>query len=280
MLSGTSNLEVTFSFLIVNHLTRSFLSSFMASLSDAFETWKAQLNNGNELGDAFAAWKAGVAHGQLTSFTEQYKDANLSDLSGAFETWKAQLNNGNELGDAFAAWKAGVVHGQLSSFAEQYKSSSNAHNFTETPDWNTAPRPIVMVSGCYDLLHSGHVAFFADAAQHGNLYVSVGSDANVESLKHHKTMFPEHERVYMVRAIRHVSWAAVCTGMGMLDWEADLDIVKPDIFFVNEDGDRPGKREACAKRGICYQVGSRDPAEGLTARSSTSIKAALDENKK
>jgi len=142
-------------------------------------------------------------------------------------------------------------------------------------DWSTAPRPIVMVSGCYDLLHSGHVAFFADASKHGNLFVSVGSDANVESLKNHKTMFPEHERVYMVQAIRHVKWAVVSAGMGYLDWEADLDVVKPDIFFVNEDGDRPAKREACERRGIRYQVGNRDPAEGLPERSSTSIKAAL-----
>jgi len=41
----------------------------------------------------------------------------------------------------------------------------------------------VMVSGCYDLLHSGHVAFFKDASAHGDLYVSVGSDACVTQLK-------------------------------------------------------------------------------------------------
>ena len=143
-------------------------------------------------------------------------------------------------------------------------------------EWSTAARPIVMVSGCYDLLHSGHAAFFADAKKHGNLYVSVGSDVNVTQLKK-APMFPENERLYMVRAIRHVTWAAVCSGMGMLDWEADLDIVKPDVFFVNEDGDRPGKREACEKRGITYQVGNRVPAENLDVRSSTSIKAALKE---
>jgi cytidyltransferase-like protein len=137
-----------------------------------------------------------------------------------------------------------------------------------------------MVSGCYDLMHAGHVAFFADASQHGNLYVSVGNDANVLSLKNHSTMFPEDERVYMVRAIRHVRWAAVCQGMGYQDWEADLDVVKPDIFFVNEDGDRPEKRELCAARGIKYVVAKREPAEGLEARSSTSIKAAMEASKK
>ena len=37
----------------------------------------------------------------------------------------------------------------------------------------------VLVSGCYDLLHSGHIAFFKDAARYGDLYVSVGSDENI-----------------------------------------------------------------------------------------------------
>ena len=29
----------------------------------------------------------------------------------------------------------------------------------------------VFVSGCYDLLHSGHVEFFRQASQYGDLYV-------------------------------------------------------------------------------------------------------------
>ena len=57
-------------------------------------------------------------------------------------------------------------------------------------------------------------------------------------------MFPEDERGYMVQAVRYVKEAFVCPGMGDLDWVEALDKVKPDLFFVNEDGDRPGKREA------------------------------------
>ena len=37
----------------------------------------------------------------------------------------------------------------------------------------------VFVSGCYDMLHSGHVAFFAEAATHGDLYVGLGSDKTI-----------------------------------------------------------------------------------------------------
>ena len=37
----------------------------------------------------------------------------------------------------------------------------------------------VFVSGCYDMLHSGHIAFFKAAAEYGDLYVGIGSDATV-----------------------------------------------------------------------------------------------------
>ena len=134
-------------------------------------------------------------------------------------------------------------------------------------------RKRVFVSGCFDLLHSGHVAFFKEAAQMGDLYVSVGNDANVTQLKK-KPMFPENERVYMVGAIRRVHTAFVAQGMGH-DQAPDLDRVQPDIYFVNEDGDKQIKRQQCAERGIEYIVAARIPDAGLDERSSTSIKSAL-----
>ncbi len=37
----------------------------------------------------------------------------------------------------------------------------------------------VFVSGCLDILHSGHIAFFKEAALHGDLYVGLGYDKRV-----------------------------------------------------------------------------------------------------
>lgn len=48
----------------------------------------------------------------------------------------------------------------------------------------------VFVSGCYDLLHSGHIEFFKQASQYGDLYVGIGSDATYKEYKHRKPMFP------------------------------------------------------------------------------------------
>ena len=131
----------------------------------------------------------------------------------------------------------------------------------------------VFVSGCFDLLHSGHIAFFREASRLGDLYVSVGNDACITQLKQ-APVFPEAERVFCVAAIRHVHHAFVAIGMGH-DQAADLDYVRPDFYFVNEDGDRAIKRQQCAERGIEYVVSPRTPEPGLEARSSTSIKARL-----
>ena len=40
----------------------------------------------------------------------------------------------------------------------------------------------VFVTGCFDLLHSGHIAFLEQAASYGDLYVCIGSDQTVYEL--------------------------------------------------------------------------------------------------
>ena len=130
----------------------------------------------------------------------------------------------------------------------------------------------VFVSGCYDLLHSGHVEFFRQAAQYGDLYVGIGSDATILDYKHHKTVYTEQERLFMVKSIRYVKDAYINAGHGIMDFIPTVDFVKPDILVVNEDGGNDEKRRFCEERGIEYVVLQRTPQEGLQARSSTSLK--------
>lgn len=130
----------------------------------------------------------------------------------------------------------------------------------------------VFVSGCYDLLHSGHVEFFRQASQYGDLYVGIGSDATILEYKHHKTVYSEQERLFMVKSIRYVKDAFINAGNGIMDFIPTVDALKPDILVVNADGDKEEKRQFCKERGIEYVVLSRDPHEGLAARSSTDLK--------
>lgn len=136
-------------------------------------------------------------------------------------------------------------------------------------------RKKVFVSGCYDMLHSGHVAFFKEASRYGDLYVGIGSDKTIAELKHRKTVYSEKERLYMVKAIRYVTDAFINRGSGMLDFIDTLDRVKPDIFVVNSDGGSELKRNLCLGREIEYIELERTPDAGLEARSTTSLRKGV-----
>jgi cytidyltransferase-like protein len=130
----------------------------------------------------------------------------------------------------------------------------------------------VMVSGCYDLLHGGHVAFFKTASSYGNVYVSIGRDDNLLLLKGKKPVFSEQERLYIVKSIRYVYDAFLSSGTGLLDFEPDMKRIKPEIFIVNQDGHTPDKESLCKKLGIQYIVLDRIPEPGLPSRSSSATK--------
>lgn len=130
----------------------------------------------------------------------------------------------------------------------------------------------VFVSGCYDMLHSGHVAFFMEAAQLGDLYVGLGSDKTIQDLKARKTINSEDERLFMVKALKVVKDAWINTGGGLLDFEKELRALKPDIFFVNEDGHSLEKERISKELGIEYVISKRVPHVGLPIRSTTALR--------
>jgi cytidyltransferase-like protein len=133
----------------------------------------------------------------------------------------------------------------------------------------------VMVSGCYDLLHGGHVAFFKTAAAYGKLYVAIGRDDTLMHLKGNRPFFSQEERLFIVRSIKYVKDAFISSGMGMLDFEPDMKRIKPDIFIVNKDGHTPDKLKLCKELGVEYLVLERIPEAGLPVRSSSQSKKEL-----
>ena len=137
----------------------------------------------------------------------------------------------------------------------------------------------VFVSGCFDLLHSGHIKFLTEAAKLGDLYVSAGSDENIYKLKHRKPIYNEKERKFMLEALRCVKKVFIGSGDGFLDFIPELEKVKPDIFFVNSDGDSKEKREYMKKNGIKYVVMERIPEKGLPVRSTSDLRQLLQKGK-
>jgi len=134
------------------------------------------------------------------------------------------------------------------------------------------PRKKVFVSGCFDMLHSGHVRFLEEAAGYGEVHVGLGSDKTVWELKGRAPVNTQSERKYLIEALRHVKACYINTGSGILDFLAEIKRVAPDIFIVNEDGNMPDKAELCRKLGIRYVVLKRLPPVNMPARSTTSLR--------
>jgi cytidyltransferase-like protein len=130
----------------------------------------------------------------------------------------------------------------------------------------------VFVTGCFDMLHSGHVRFLQEAASYGDVYVAVGSDQTVRELKGRVPVNTQSERKYMLQALKYVKGCLINSGSGLMDFLAELKAVEPDIFMVNEDGNMPAKAELCREMGIQYIVSKRLPEANLPARSTTSLR--------
>lgn len=174
-------------------------------------------------------------------------------------------NNGQSSPSAsFGGWQRQVITDQsLRGFPETVTA----------PDRQDPARKKVVVTGCYDWFHSGHARFFEEASAFGDLYVIVGHDANIRLLKGAgHPLYPQDERRYVVGSIRYVTQALVSTGEGWLDADPEIRRIHPDIYVVNEDGDKGGKREYCQQHGIEYKVLKRVPAPGLISRTSTNLR--------
>jgi cytidyltransferase-like protein len=144
---------------------------------------------------------------------------------------------------------------------------------TFVPPAVDSARKRVMVTGCYDWFHSGHVRFFEEASELGDLYVVVGHDANIRLLKGEgHPLLPQAERLYMVHSVRFVHQALIATGHGWVDAEPEIAAIKPDFYVVNEDGDKPEKRAFCRAHRIEYIVLKRIPKAGLPTRVSTELR--------
>jgi cytidyltransferase-like protein len=137
----------------------------------------------------------------------------------------------------------------------------------------TPGRKKVLVTGCYDWLHSGHVRFFEEASGYGELYVIVGNDANVTHLKGEgHPLFPQDLRRYMAGSICYVHQALITSGWDWMDAEPEINELRPEIYLVNEDGDKPEKLAFCAEHGLEYVVLKRLPKDGLQPRTSTDLR--------
>ena len=122
-----------------------------------------------------------------------------------------------------------------------------------TPPRRPPGTPRVVVTGCYDWLHSGHIRFFMDAAAYGALYAVVGSDRNVELLKGPgHPLQREDERRYMVGAVQQRAPVPRLVGL-RLDGRGARDRRDRGHPLRRQRGRRPA-REARVLPGARHRV--------------------------
>ncbi|HET7625694.1 MAG TPA: adenylyltransferase/cytidyltransferase family protein [Verrucomicrobiae bacterium] len=181
------------------------------------------------------------------------------------DVWADREPEANSARKAFA---------EKNGMAYRVFSAEELSGFPEPAPMPTPPgRKKIVATGCYDWFHTGHVRFTEEVSAYGDLYVIVGHDANIRLLKGEgHPLLSEAERRYVVGSIRYVKQALISSGHGWLDADPEIQRIRPDIYAVNEDGDKGGKRDYCKKRGIEYLVLKRNPAPGLPRRSSTDLR--------
>jgi cytidyltransferase-like protein len=190
----------------------------------------------------------------------------LSALAGLKpQAWVEEESDAHPLRQAFCH-KQGVEYRVL--------PASQMGGFPNPPPMPSPPgQKKVVVTGCYDWFHTGHVRFTEEVSAFGDLYVIVGHDANLRLLKGEgHPLFSQEERRYVVGSIKYVKQALISSGEGWLDADPEIRRLKPDIYAVNDDGAKGGKREYCEQMGIEYLVLKRTPAPGLQRRSSTDLR--------
>lgn len=135
--------------------------------------------------------------------------------------------------------------------------------------WAAERRAVVLTNGCFDLLHSGHVALLEAARREGDvLVVALNSDRSVRAIKGaRRPIVPEQERAQLLLALEAVD--RVC----LYDEETPIEVVRtlvPDVLVKGEDW----AEDAIVGRAEIEAAGGRVVRVALVPERSTS--AILD----
>jgi cytidyltransferase-like protein len=118
----------------------------------------------------------------------------------------------------------------------------------------------VFVSGCYDILHAGHVEFFKEARALGDyLIVSFASDEVLKKFKKRISALPEDHKRYLLESLRVVDEVVMGTNTDdpVFDFRDEFIRLKPDLLVSTiDDKNAEKKKEFCHSHGAKYiQIG-------------------------
>ncbi len=113
----------------------------------------------------------------------------------------------------------------------------------------------VFVSGCYDIVHGGHVEFFNQAKKLGDyLVVCFASDEVLLKYKGRVSALPAKHKKYLLENLRTVDEVVSSSNIDdpIFDFKDHFIRIKPSILAVTED-DKNIER----KRAFCEEHGAK-----------------------
>jgi cytidyltransferase-like protein len=112
----------------------------------------------------------------------------------------------------------------------------------------------IFVSGCYDIIHAGHLQFFEEARALGDhLTVSFASEDVLWHHKQRRPSIPDEHKKAVLEGLRMVDEVVIGTDQDSgLDFKSYFLEAKPDVLVVTEDDQYED-----VKRALCEQVGAK-----------------------
>ncbi|MDP2638688.1 MAG: adenylyltransferase/cytidyltransferase family protein [Candidatus Azambacteria bacterium] len=110
-----------------------------------------------------------------------------------------------------------------------------------------ADKKIVLLGGCFDILHIGHLRFIEKAKKFGDiLVIGINDDRFIKKTKgNHRPIIPEKQRAELLLGLKAVDYVFV-TNKALYDDE-NLKKIKPNFLVFANETDKIKRRKDIAK---------------------------------
>ncbi len=139
---------------------------------------------------------------------------------------------------------------------------------------NKKKKIIVLTTGCYDLLHLGHLIHFDYCKSKGDiLVVSVGNDKTVKALKGpNRPINNELFRARILAGLAEVDFVVISQEFGKMDHNKIVELLRPNVYVVpSSDSMLEEKRKLIKKIGSKFITCRRLPPAHLKGGISTTL---------
>ena len=140
----------------------------------------------------------------------------------------------------------------------------------------------VFVSGCYDILHAGHIQFFKEAKALGDeLIVCIPSDEVLYLYKNRRPSIPIEHKIEILSNLPFINKVVVGESIDDvgLNFRDVIEQVSPDILVATEDETfRFKKQSLCKQLGIKYKSLPKTPPKFEPVSTSSIINNILTPN--